>query len=138
MHAREMLRSHSEAHGPVNEAWIRCIEQCFDCGQTCTSCADASVAEEMVQRLRRSIRLCLDCADICLATGTMASRITDDNAEVMHRTLEACITTCGICATECEKHAAHHEHHRICAEVCRSCEAACREALQSMTMRSAA
>src|SRR5689334_9743984 len=57
---------------PTPDALIRCIEECSSCAQVCTSCADASLAEDDVQDLRQSIRLCLDCADICNATCTVA------------------------------------------------------------------
>ena len=43
--------------------------ECVDCAATCTSCADADLGEGDVQELVRCIRLCLDCADVCDATG---------------------------------------------------------------------
>ena len=132
MHAREMISTHPDVRGNANEALIRAIEECFDCGQACTSCADACLGEDMVGDLKQCIRTCLDCADVCLATGTTASRRTGSNEDVIRRMLEACATACAACAAECEKHASHHEHCRICGEACRRCEQACREALQSM------
>ena len=41
MHTREMIGTHPAAKGQVNDALIRCIEECYSCAQTCTSCADA-------------------------------------------------------------------------------------------------
>jgi hypothetical protein len=75
--------------------------------------------------LRRTIRLCLDCADVCVATGRVLVRQTDYEHEIAKALLEACVRTCGICAQECERHAQMHEHCRLCAETCRRCEAAC-------------
>ncbi len=132
MHAREIISTHPDVRGAVNEALVRCIDECFDCGQTCTACADACLGEDMVQQMRQCIRACSDCADVCLATGTTASRRTGGNEDVIRRMLEACATACGACAQECEKHAQHHEHCRICGEACRRCENACRDALQSL------
>jgi hypothetical protein len=61
-HVTKMLETHPQA--TANEALARCIEQCFACALTCTSCADACLAEEQVQELVRCIRLNLDCADV--------------------------------------------------------------------------
>ena len=132
-HMREMISAHPQVQGNTNDALIRCIEECFSCAQSCTSCADACVGEEMIDQLRQCIRLNLDCADICLAAGTIATRRTGSNEQVIVATLEACAQACQTCAAECERHASMHEHCRICAESCRRCEEACREAIQSIS-----
>jgi hypothetical protein len=132
MHAQQMISTHRDVKGKVNTALIRCIEECYDCAQICTSCADACLAEKNVEELRRCIRLDLDCADLCTVTGAVATRRTGSNEEVIRRTLEACLTACRLCAAECERHAGMHEHCRVCAEACRRCEQACQEALRSM------
>jgi hypothetical protein len=132
MHAREMIGSHPHVQGNLNEALVRCIEECLDCAQTCTSCADACLGEPTVHQLTQCIRLNLDCADLCTATGAIAARRTGSNEEVIRRVLDACAAACRLCGTECERHAEHHEHCRICAEACRSCEQACQAALQSV------
>jgi hypothetical protein len=51
MHAQQMISTHPHVKGSTNEALIRCIEECYDYAQTCTSCADACLGEEMVQHL---------------------------------------------------------------------------------------
>ena len=127
-----MIAAHPDRHGSVDAALLACIEACFSCAQFCISCADASLAEEMVAELRRCIRLDLDCADLCLATGKLAIRRTGANGETLAAALEACATLCRLCAEECDRHAARHEHCRLCAEECRRCEAACREAIGSI------
>lgn len=132
MHAQEMIRTHPDVRGNTNDALIRCIEECYDRAQTCTSCADACLGEDMVKDLRQCIRLDLDCADICAATGAIATRRTGSNEETIRRMLQACETACRLCAEECERHASHHEHCRVCAEACRRCERACRDAPQSV------
>lgn len=133
MQARPMISSHPDVKGNVNEALIRCIEECFACAQVCVSCADACLAEEMVPHLRQCIRLNLDCADVCAATGSVGTRRTGSNEEVIRHMLEACATACRLCGDECEGHSGRHEHCRICADSCRRCERSCREALASMT-----
>ena len=132
MHAHRMISSHPDVRGNTNDSLIRCIEECYDCAQTCTVCADACLGEEMVQHLKQCIRLNLDCADVCAATGSIASRRTGSNEELIRRMLEACGQACAACAVECERHAEMHEHCRICAEACRRCEQACREAFTSI------
>src|SRR3546814_15031012 len=86
----------------------------------------------MVDQLRQCIRLNLDCADICVASGTIATRRTGTNEQVIVATLEACADACRVCAEECERHASKQEHRRICAESCRRCEQPGREATQAI------
>jgi hypothetical protein len=128
MHHREMISSHPDVQGSTADALLRCIEECYSCAQTCTSCADACLAEKMVDQLKQCIRLNLDCADICAATGSMASRRTGSNEQTLRQVIETCAAACRVCGDECEKHAQQHEHCRICAEACRRCEQACNEA----------
>jgi hypothetical protein len=87
----------------------------------------------MLEELRQCIRLNLDCADICTATGHIASRRTGSNEAVIIATLATCETACRLCAEECQKHASMHEHCRICAESCERCADACVAASRSIT-----
>ncbi|MBI5264565.1 MAG: four-helix bundle copper-binding protein [Bradyrhizobium sp.] len=132
MHAREMISSHPNVEGGISEPLIACIEACYACAQSCTACADACVAEQQVAELRQCIRLDLDCADICTATGSLASRRAGSDQEVLRTAIELCALACRICAEECEKHAHAHEHCRICALECRNCEQACVTAIRSV------
>jgi hypothetical protein len=128
MRVREMLSSHPQAGGTVNDALAQCIEACFDCAQVCMSCADACLAEERSSELARCIRLDLDCADACAATGSVLTRRTAATSALMVQMLETCADFCRLCADECERHAGHHKHCRLCAETCRQCERACHQA----------
>ncbi|HEY4557163.1 MAG TPA: four-helix bundle copper-binding protein, partial [Enteractinococcus sp.] len=89
--------------------------------------------EEMVTELRNCIRLNLDCADVCTATGHLLSRRTGSNLATVKAVLEACRIACAECAAECEKHADMHDHCRICAEACRRCEQACADLLATIS-----
>jgi hypothetical protein len=129
MHVREIISTHPDVKGSVNDRLLRCIEECYDCAQACTSCADACLAEEMVPQLRPCIRLCLDCADVCAMTGSLASRRSGSNQALLRQAIAFCAEASHLCGSECERHAAHHEHCRICAEACRRCLDACREAV---------
>jgi uncharacterized protein DUF326 len=129
-HVTKILETHPQA--TANETLARCIEQCFACALTCTSCADACLAEERVQELVRCIRLDLDCADMCEATGRLLTRQTSSVPQLTQNMLGVCAQACRTCAEECERHAQHHEHCRVCAEVCRRCEQACEDLLSSL------
>jgi hypothetical protein len=132
MQTEEMVATHPDVRGSVNRALIAAIDAAYSCAQTCTSCADACMAERMVTDLRQCIRFNLDCADVCLATATLANRRTGSNEDVIRKMLDACATACLMCGAECQKHAGMHEHCRVCAESCQRCEAACRAALASI------
>lgn len=130
-HLKAMLGS--QPHQPsALEAIRRCIAACVDCGTACTSCADACLAEPMVSDLIHCIRLDLDCAEICGATGRVIGRLTKPNKATTAAVLQACIAACEACAAECGKHAGMHAHCRICAEACRGCAQACQALLDVM------
>jgi hypothetical protein len=84
--------------------------------------------------LVRCIRLNVDCADLCTATGRIVSRQTALEPQMVRAVLQACATACRLCGDECEQHAAHGmEHCRVCAEACRQCEQACNALLRQLT-----
>jgi hypothetical protein len=126
-----MLASHPHP-GQAQAVLAACVDACAACAATCTACADACLAEEMLAELVRCIRLNLDCADVCTATGALLARQTQPAGQILRRQLESCRTVCQVCAAECEKHAPMHEHCRICAESCRACEQACANMLGAL------
>jgi hypothetical protein len=128
----EIIERHPRPVSLDRDLLLRCIAECFDCSATCTACADACLGESDVTELTRSIRLNLDCADLCDAVGRVVTRQTEIDLGVVRAAIEACVVACRACADECERHAAHHDHCRVCAEVCRSCEQACRDLLASI------
>lgn len=129
MNVHQMIATHPHVQGNTADALLRCIEECYGCAQTCTSCADACLAEDMVEKLRQCIRLNLDCADICAAAGSIATRRTGSNIPVIRAVIEVCAAACEACGQECRTHADMHEHCRICAEACMRCAQACRDAM---------
>jgi hypothetical protein len=129
---REIIQRHPRPIRLDRDLLLHCIDECFDCAATCTSCADACLGESDVPELVRCVRLNLDCADVCDATGRVVTRQTESDVGVVRAALEACVVACRACAEECDRHAAHHDHCRVCAEVCRRCEQACSELLASM------
>jgi hypothetical protein len=93
---------------------------------------DADLAEDDVREMLRCIRLCLDCADACDATGRIVTRQTAPDLRLIRAIVEACAVACLACAEECDRHAAHHEHCRLCAEACRRCKKACDDLLATI------
>ena len=132
MHVHQMIATHPRAGGTAADILVACIEECFDCAQTCTACADACLSEPSVAELTETIRLNLDCADVCAAAGALASRRTGSNDLVVRMMIETCVSACRVCAEDCEQHT-HMPHCVVCAEVCRRCEAVCRQAAQTIT-----
>lgn len=110
----------------------RCAEACFECAATCRMCADACLGEQKIDMLRRCIGLNLDCADQCIATGSMALRTLEPDLALLRSALEACALACASCGAECRKHASMHEHCRVCADSCAACERECRALLQAL------
>lgn len=129
---RKMLDTHPWPGNVDREVLSQCIEECFSCAEICTSCADGCLSEDMVAELRKCIRLNLDCADICDATGRVLTRQTEYDAPTSKAQLQACAEACRTCAEECERHADMHEHCSICAQTCRRCEEACNVLLAAM------
>jgi hypothetical protein len=131
-YAKQMLDTYPRTFNVDAQTLAACIEACSDCAQTCTACADACLSEDTVAELIKCIRLNLDCADVCAATGKVLSRQTEYDANLTRALLQACAQACKSCGDECESHASMHEHCRVCAEACRRCEQACNELLAAM------
>ncbi|MEP0546348.1 MAG: four-helix bundle copper-binding protein [Rhodothermales bacterium] len=131
MVTQQILSAHPSPASHL-DALVACIEDCFECEQACTACADACLAEEKLDMLRRCIRTDLDCADICATTGRVLSRQTEPTWGLIRDQVTSLRTACRTCAEECEKHKDKHEHCRICAEACRRCEQSCDRLLDAL------
>jgi hypothetical protein len=128
-YARQLLDGYQ---GTVDVARLAAaIDAISDCAQACIADTDADLSEQDLSEMVKCIRLCLDCTDICTATGAVLSRPADYDADVTRPLLQACVAICKSCGDECERHA-HMQHCRVCAEACRRCEEACRELLDAM------
>jgi hypothetical protein len=130
--ATAMLDTYPGDLGRVNKQVLAaCIEACFDCAQACTACADACLSEQAIAELTRCVRVNVDCADVCDATGRVLSRRTDYDANLTRALVQACIQFCQSCAEECEQHA-HMPHCVVSARVCRRCEQTCQDLLSTL------
>ena len=108
------------------------IDAMYDCAQACTADVDADLDEPNLADMVKCVRLCLRCADICIAAARVTSRPGEFEVEVARPLLEACVASCRTCGDECERHAPMHEHCRVCAEACRRCEQACQQLLAAL------
>ncbi len=132
MTVQDVMKAHPHPTSVDHNALLRCIETSIECAASCTSCADADLAEDDVREMVRCVRLCLDCTDACDATARIAIRQTAPDLGVLRAMVEACAAACKACGDECERHAAHHEHCRLCAETCRRCEQACSDLVAAL------
>ncbi len=102
-----MLSTYPGRTSASTETLAVCIDACFAYAQACTACADACLSEQSVAELVGFIRLDLDCADQCLATGAAVTRQTAADPQVLRASLAAYADACDRCATQYEGHARH-------------------------------
>jgi hypothetical protein len=128
-YSRQILAS-SARKSPLDSALLGdALDALNDCIQACIADTDADLSEKDLADMVRCVRLCLQCTDVCVATGGVLSRPAEYDPNVVRPLLESCVAICKSCGDECKRHAPQHEHCRICAEACRRCESACRNLL---------
>lgn len=101
---------------------ILSVQECCTCAQLCERVADTYLVSRPV--VTQLIRSSLDCAEMCAAAGSIASRRIGRNPAIVKAVLEACAAACRACAAECERHNIS-DVCRACAAACRRCERAC-------------
>jgi len=131
-YARQMLGTCRVSFNVDADLLAVTIDALNDCAQACMADTGCDLSEENVAEMARCVRLCLDCADVCIATAGVISRQAEYDVGVVAPLLEACAAACKSCGDECERHARMHEHCRICAEACRRCERMCRDLLDAV------
>lgn len=129
MAVQDIVGRRSSVDTGAMSAVIRCVEECYACAQLCDRFADACLATRPVPT--QSIRLSLDCAEMCAAAGAIANRRIGKNTAIIKAALEVCAAACRACAAVGERQGAH-ELGRECARACRSCEQACVEAVAEL------
>ena len=130
-YARQMLDTYPRTLHPDDNLLAAAIDAISDCAQACTADVDADLSEQNLAEMVKCIRLCLDCTDICTATGAVLSRLAEYEPDATRPLLESCIAICNNCGGECGHHA-HMPHCRTCAEACGRCEQACRDLLETL------
>jgi hypothetical protein len=68
-YARQMLDSYPRTVNVDASVLAAAIDAISDCAQACTADTDADLSEQNLAEMVKCIRLCLDCTDICTATG---------------------------------------------------------------------
>jgi len=133
-YVQKIIETHPQGiKEPKKEVLINCIQSLFNCGQTCVTCSDACLGEREPEKFRAVIRATADCADICLTTGKVLSRLNDPDFTTIKSQVNACIDSLKRCGTLCNEHRMHHEHCGVCADLCRECENYCSEYLKMLS-----
>jgi hypothetical protein len=96
------------------------IEKCTKAALACEFCMSESIAQN-AESMKKCIRLCRDCADMCMVTVTFIAR----DSTFSKKLLKLCSLICALCAKECERHP--EEHCQECAEQCKLCAEHCEE-----------
>lgn len=105
-----------------------CMAACFRCSHICNRCGDDMIGMETHQNaelMRRCIRLCRECADICVLTAQWLGRMSLLSTQICR----LCAEVCDVCAETCEQHASYHALCGPCAQECRHCADLCRRML---------
>ncbi|MFD1213492.1 four-helix bundle copper-binding protein [Arthrobacter sp. GCM10027362] len=129
---RSLLAHPAAPDTPVGNrmAEAACIEACLDCAQACISGADACLEETGIEIFRQGMRAEQSCADICLATARVLSRLGTPATRSVRSLVEACRAACAECREVCAPHDAY-EHCAMAAQACARCERACDRLLQA-------
>jgi hypothetical protein len=90
------------------------IEACVCCAQECER-----YAAEFAGTMGKTVRFCLDAAEVCWAAATLMSRGSRIAPEICQLSAQAC----ELCAAECDK--SPDEQLTGCADTCRACAEQC-------------
>jgi len=121
---RRMFQTHPAPASDAGEEAFALVQAAAECTYTCTTCADACLEGEDPAAMRKCIRLCLDCAEICSVTAKLIARPGPQDQQLLRAQLEACAIACRACGDECASHTGE-AHCQVCAEACRECAEAC-------------
>jgi hypothetical protein len=102
----------SEMHNQEN-----CIAACLEAIRACHTCA----AEDIRLGTSLCALICLDCADICLATMNSMARRSSHHGDFA----AVCAHICHACEAACEPHAELFAHCAACQLACQKCAAEC-------------
>jgi hypothetical protein len=107
----------------ISQEVRRCIDDCLECYSICTETVDHCLELGGKHAEPKHIRLLLDCAKICQASGDFMLRSSNFHP----RTCAVCAEICQRCADECERLANGDDLMRRCAEICRRCAESCKK-----------
>lgn len=116
---------HGDKHLQIDEQMRKCIRECHRCHDICTETVTHCLEMGGDHAEPNHIRLLLDCAEICQTSANFMLRVSDLHGQVCG----VCAAVCERCAEDCERFG-DDEVMKQCAEVCRSCAQSCLEMAQ--------
>lgn len=109
----------------MEERYHALLQKIWYCALTCEKCVSACLAANVRNEENATcIRLCLDCAEICML---LARSLKRDSA-LVPSLLALCEAIADNCAKECDKHG--EDHCQQCAAACLLCSEACKQLQQ--------
>jgi hypothetical protein len=115
-------RAADDDKGHEHRHYQKCAKACAAAQVECD--ANFHHCAEMVSGGKKdhakSMRLSIDCAELCAATARLCGR----ESPLGLAAAETCAKACEACAAECEKEASD-EQMKACAKACRDCAAEC-------------
>jgi WXXGXW repeat (2 copies) len=112
------------------QPFATCAKVCGECQLECDACfhhCTQRVGDGSTEHAR-SMRLCVDCAELC----STAARLTARHSPLSAPACEACVKACDLCATSCERIGADKTM-AACAKACRQCATECREMVKHLS-----
>jgi ferredoxin len=73
-YARQILDTYPSTLHTDGNLLAAAIDAVSDCAQACQADTDADLSEQNLAEMVTCIRLCLNCTDVCAATGAVLSR----------------------------------------------------------------
>lgn len=129
MFIHDIVKLHPDASSMGSETLANAAHQVMLCHLMCSSCAD--ICEDQGMDMRQCVRICLDCADVSLATARLALRQTGRNVATLDLMLQTCAAICDRCGEECMTYL--HAHCQLCGQMCHECARDCRAAILALS-----
>jgi hypothetical protein len=104
-YTRQMLDTYPRTLVVDASVLAAAVDAIRDCAQACAADTDADLNEQNLAEMVKCIRQCLNCTDVCTATGRVLSRLAEYDADATRPLLESCVAICKSCGDECERHA---------------------------------
>ncbi len=106
----------------MGEHLRRCIKLCGDCHEMCVRALAYCIGMGGQYVEEKHLRLIVDCAQICQTSADFMLR----GSSFHDRVCGVCAEVCESCADSCESFS-NDAQMKLCAELCRECAMTCRE-----------
>lgn len=127
---KEAKTARKAADHEYHETYAKCAKMCAACQLECDACFHrcAQRVGDGSKEHAKSMRLCVDCAELC----STAARLTARHSVLSAAACEACAKGCDLCAISCEQVGADKSM-AACARICRECAKECRTMMNHST-----